>query len=333
MVMVAVTETKKKEEGVTLIELMIVLVIATFLVAGIYSLFITQSRSYSVQDQVAGVQQDARAALNIMARDIRMAGLGIGGGSGTGFTDGSNSVTLASNPAGSTFNYALEPVNRANAPDTITVIYGAVRLGTVAISGVTGNSITLTSAVPSDIPTTAILIAFDLQKGRLYTGTVSGTTITISSTGFPSGTRTIEGGKAYWVKAITYSVTASNGNPGLGVLRRNENTGAGAQPLAGDGINTYVEDLQIAYQVAGDTGWYNDPATDFPAGKTRADIRMVRINISVRTAVQDATVQDAASTAAKFNQPQLEDHTAGLAGPDGFRRRVYTTEVKVRNLK
>jgi type IV pilus assembly protein PilW len=324
----------EKEAGVTLIELMIVLAIATFLVAGIYSLFITQSRSYSVQDQVTGVQQDARAALDIMARDIRMAGLAVGYGSGGGFTDGTSSIAING------FNYAVNPVNSNNAPDTLTVVLGAEALGSVL--SVTGTMIQVTDdgINPKNVDyyfknssgnpiNEKYYIGFDQQPGRLYqVSSVSGTDIII--TNFPSGSTTT--GKAYGVQAITYSVTAANGSPGLGVLRRNENAGSGAQALAGDEINTFVEDLQFAYQVADDTGWYNDPSTDFPAGKTRADIRMVRINISVRTAVQDATVQDS-SSAAKFNQPQLEDHTAGLAVADGFRRRVYTTEVKIRNLK
>ena len=77
----------KVDKGVTLIELMIVLVIAGLLVGGIYTLFATQQRSYFVQDRVAGVQQDARAVLTIMARDIRMAGFVTGEGSSSGFTD------------------------------------------------------------------------------------------------------------------------------------------------------------------------------------------------------------------------------------------------------
>lgn len=104
--------------------------------------------------------------------------------------------------------------------------------------------------------------------------------------------------------------------------------------MAGDGINTIVEDLQFAYQVAGSNTWIFDTLADtWPAGNTFADIRMVRINITVRPAVQDTAVQNAAP-AAQFRQPALEDHTAQntLNGPDGFRRRVYTTVVKVRNL-
>ncbi len=308
----------KKDAGVTLIELMIVLVIAAFLVAGVYSLFITQHRSYAVQDQVAGVQQDARAALDIMARDIRMAGFVVGAGSGTGFTDGANPITILSNPAGDTFNYAVEPGNSATAPDKLTVVLGAVELGRVKVPGVSGNSVTLTTNAPAGTPSSEIPVAFDLLPGRLYKGTVIDDTITISSTGFPSGSTKIEGGKAYWVKAITYLVDAG------GVLRRNENIGAGNQPLAGDGINTIVEDLQLAYQVSGDAGWYNAPA-NFPVGRTEADIRMIRINIIVKTAVADPQETD-------FFKPACEDHGQDNCDP-GNRRRVYTTVVKVRNLK
>jgi hypothetical protein len=96
------------------------------------------------------------------------------------------------------------------------------------------------------------------------------------------------------------------------------------QPLAGDGATTVVEDLQFAYQIEDDANWYN-AQTDFPTGDSAADIRMVRISLVVRTAVPDP--EDTT-----FTQPALEDHTGSLAGPDGFRRRVYTTVVKVRNL-
>jgi prepilin-type N-terminal cleavage/methylation domain-containing protein len=324
--------TRKRDRGVTLIELMIVLVIASLVVGGIYTLFATQQRSYFVQDQVAGVQQDARAALTIMTRDIRMAGLIVGPGSATGFSDGTiDTITM---PSGNT--YAVTPANSAIAPDSITVVLGLVELGLV--QSVSTNVVTLDQDAQNDYfddgygtPNPAkLFVAFDyhhIHANKVYQvplSGVSGQDITV--TNYPSGSVTV-GGRAYGVKAVTYSVTTNDG-----VLRRNENTGAGAQPLVGDGVTTFVEDLQFAYQVEGDSGWYNAPS-EFPAGTNEADIRMVRINITVRTAVQDATVQDA-EPAAQFNQPPLEDHTdpTFLNGPDGFRRRVYTTVVKVRNL-
>jgi prepilin-type N-terminal cleavage/methylation domain-containing protein len=61
-------------KGITLIELMVALVICSIVMGAIYRLFITQTRAYTVQDQVAEVQQSVRSAMEILVRDLRMAG-------------------------------------------------------------------------------------------------------------------------------------------------------------------------------------------------------------------------------------------------------------------
>jgi len=43
-------------------------------VAGAYRFFITQTRAYSVQDQVIEAQQNVRLAMEILLRDLQMAG-------------------------------------------------------------------------------------------------------------------------------------------------------------------------------------------------------------------------------------------------------------------
>jgi len=60
--------------GVTLIELLIGLVICGIVIAGIYRVFVAQSKAYSVQDQVVEVQQSVRSAMELISRDLRMAG-------------------------------------------------------------------------------------------------------------------------------------------------------------------------------------------------------------------------------------------------------------------
>ncbi len=60
--------------GITLIELLVALVICAIVIAGIYRVFIAQSRAYVIQDQVVEVQQNIRTAMAMMVRDIRMAG-------------------------------------------------------------------------------------------------------------------------------------------------------------------------------------------------------------------------------------------------------------------
>jgi type IV pilus assembly protein PilW len=60
--------------GLTLIELLIVFVISGIIVAGIYRVFVAQSRAYIVQDQVVEVQQNIRGATEVLMKDLRMAG-------------------------------------------------------------------------------------------------------------------------------------------------------------------------------------------------------------------------------------------------------------------
>ncbi len=62
------------KKGITLIELMVALVICGIVIGAIYRLFVTQSRAYTVQDQVAEVQQSVRTAMEILVRDLRMVG-------------------------------------------------------------------------------------------------------------------------------------------------------------------------------------------------------------------------------------------------------------------
>jgi len=53
---------------------MIALVIFGLVVGGIYRLFVAQTKAYTIQDQVVEVQQSVRTAMEILLRDIRMAG-------------------------------------------------------------------------------------------------------------------------------------------------------------------------------------------------------------------------------------------------------------------
>jgi len=63
------------EDGFTLVEMMITLVISGIIIAAIYAVYTVQQRTYTAQDAVAEMQQNIRAALMLMSRDIRMAGL------------------------------------------------------------------------------------------------------------------------------------------------------------------------------------------------------------------------------------------------------------------
>jgi len=65
-----ITENK----GLTLIELLIVLVISSILIAASYQTFISQQKSYTLQEQVVDTQQNLRGAMDLIVRYVRMAG-------------------------------------------------------------------------------------------------------------------------------------------------------------------------------------------------------------------------------------------------------------------
>jgi type IV pilus assembly protein PilW len=75
-----------KSNGFTLVELLVAMVITGIVSAAIFSTFLSQQKSYLIQEQVAEMQQNLRAAMNMTVRDIRMAGYSQGV-PGFGITD------------------------------------------------------------------------------------------------------------------------------------------------------------------------------------------------------------------------------------------------------
>jgi type IV pilus assembly protein PilW len=65
---------KISNQGFTLTELLVAMVISGIVAAGIYSTFYSQQKSYLAQEQIAAMQQNLRGAMHILGRDIRMAG-------------------------------------------------------------------------------------------------------------------------------------------------------------------------------------------------------------------------------------------------------------------
>jgi len=63
-----------KKNGFTLIELMAGILISAIILAGLYSVFFSQQKAFSAQEQVAEMNQNLRAALDLMTREIRLAG-------------------------------------------------------------------------------------------------------------------------------------------------------------------------------------------------------------------------------------------------------------------
>jgi type IV pilus assembly protein PilW len=61
-------------QGFTIVELLIALVVSLLALGAIYSTFLSQHKSYQVQEETAAMHQNIRAAMFYMQREIRMAG-------------------------------------------------------------------------------------------------------------------------------------------------------------------------------------------------------------------------------------------------------------------
>jgi type IV pilus assembly protein PilW len=64
----------KKEEGFTLIELLVTLLIGSFIMGSASMVLISQSKAYATQEQVEDITENLRSAVEMMTRDIRLAG-------------------------------------------------------------------------------------------------------------------------------------------------------------------------------------------------------------------------------------------------------------------
>lgn len=66
--------SNKKQSGLTLVEIIVSMTISLLLLAGVFQIYRSSQNSYNLQSGVARLQENARYALDIMARNIGQAG-------------------------------------------------------------------------------------------------------------------------------------------------------------------------------------------------------------------------------------------------------------------
>jgi type IV pilus assembly protein PilW len=63
-----------RQRGLTLVELMVALVMGLIILAGVLTVFIANKQTYRFQDALSRLQENGRFAINMLERDIRIAG-------------------------------------------------------------------------------------------------------------------------------------------------------------------------------------------------------------------------------------------------------------------
>ena len=83
------TKNSNKEQGFTLVEILIVLLISSIVMSAVFIAYSNQQKTYVQSENLADLQQNLRAALLIMTSEIREAGCDPEEGSGAGIVSAS----------------------------------------------------------------------------------------------------------------------------------------------------------------------------------------------------------------------------------------------------
>ncbi len=246
----------KKDNGLTLIELLIALMVSGVLIAALYRTVINQQKAYTVQEQVAETQQNLRVAIDRMTREIRMAGYG--------------------NPLMS--NTPIFPMTAKNGP--FTNVINPTNDNQVTIVGAFKQVSTLKAVLDTKIiELNGNASEFDSVGNRSYicvgglethrVTSVSGNTVTLDSN---LAEKHSIGAPVYKVKAITYRLSWDSAYPGMPVLTREDNTDGGDPQVIAENI----EKLQFTY-------------FDGKGKETTSPphIQMVRVTATARTDMAD----------------------------------------------
>jgi prepilin-type N-terminal cleavage/methylation domain-containing protein len=284
----------RQNKGITLIELLVALAITGILLAGVYRTFIGQQKTYTSQEQVVDMQQNVRAGINRMMREIRMAGFG--------------NVSMLLPPPYNPDNLPVAGVTIGPKKyiDLVNWDYPAAgaltilsAMGSASLTGIPAtNQITVSSLTDSQGNT-----LFDLGDRKYvsiggvesYTITsIVGTTLTLSGNltyNHPVNT------PVFGVRAISYQVGVVDGKPTLlrdEIPRPTTQLQQQPQPLADN-----IEALQFGY-----FGADGNPAPNMP------DVRIVQVTLRATTNISDPDYKS----------------------DGGYRKRQITSNIHLRNM-
>lgn len=337
---------RQDERGFTVLELMAGMIITLMVVAAGFTALTGTQKAATVNDLTTQMQQNARLAMELISRDVKMAGFGMTGAVGA--------CPNAINPQDN------NTIGADSGPDSVSLVVPITSnvaptwtLSAQVAGGPAANILTLQAGAVAAMIAGGLALNDTLSIGGVVSANVSAIdsaadqlTLT-SSVGAPAIFPT--GSQVYWLQCLTYSIgtttVACAGTPPC-LLR-------GGVPIA-DGI----EDLQLAYTCDGCTGGVPDGVVDDQNGSNTFDtadfisnstwatapmtpdtIRLVQISIVARQTRTDEGFGEGRGRAVGTPAPiVVADHNpsndAGfnLATYQQVRRRVLTRTVETRNL-
>ena len=314
-----------KEAGFTIIELLIAIALGLVILAGLFRTFKVQHDSYVVQDQVSAMQQNLRAAMYLITRDLQMAGYYTNFDRNNRQMDW-NDLDGDSNPTNNmeTGRPLIFAVNNASASgikantDLIVIVKaGAEGKILTAGEGASAGVITLASRDldgdgTADLNNTGkkfgLLVKEDLSFADFFQVDSASGDIT------PPGGLTenyTTGDRVFRADVIIYRVTDDATRPCL--ERKNLGDDSGYQVIAEN-----IDNLKFRYLLNDGITWVNDPTGN------QARVRAVEVLLVARTAFPQRGYRDTSSIT--FGGTTIP------APNDSYRRKTLNSIVKTRNV-
>lgn len=341
-----ITSYKKPQRGLSLVELMIAIAIASFLTLGLTELFSNSRQTYRVQENLSRLQENARFAMQIISRDIRMADFA--GCKNSSINDATNHIDTTSGNYDATLHEFVSAVQGNNgaagasialdAPDTLTILNAAdsgvsvqAPFGPLPSSDINvtaghdfeqGDIILLADCTQSDIfqitndPTGGTVIEHDLGAFISNPGpnqiNEPGNSNPLSCTAGHCLSRVYTGeASIYRLRLNTYDI--QQGTNGLNALFRN-----GVELVEG------IENIQVLY--GADNNGDSTPDSYVPEGTVGLNMENV---VAIRISLLASTIEDNIAT-----QPipyTIFNDTVFSPLNDRRIRRVFTSTIALRN--
>lgn len=316
--------SSREQSGFGLVEMMVAMTIGLILLGGIGYVFLGSRAAFRTTENLSRIQENARYALDMMSRDIRMAGY-VGCGN------------IASMITNTIANPPVLPMTAANAllgydngsgwtnPSSITRAAGDVLSVMAAFSSgvnLTGNLAPSNANVqingnPDGFAAGDVLIVTNCVNADVFKATTvsSGGTVTVShsnssNTGNRVGTY---GTDAFVMKMDQYSYFIGTNTAGNRALYRVGLSGSAEE------LVEHVHDMQLRYGLDTNTDGTVDSYSSTPG--TWTQVVSVTVNLLMRSPDNNIST---ATQSVTFNN-------GTFAAPDRRLYQVYAATVAVRN--
>jgi len=337
----------EKQNGLTLIEVMIAMLIGLLLLLGVFGMFMANKRIYTEQESMARLQENARFAVGMLVKDIHMAGY-VGCSHDAGaivnhLNDGDNAEQIFS------FVQAVEGSENAGAwqPSGSTDIIASILPGTDALTLRYLNplDIRISSAMPassaqlmlddtgeiqvedivavSDCDSTDVIQITQVQSSPAQLQHAPGTAISPGNN-TPHTLQKSYGTDARIMRFVSHRYFIRNNPDGVPSLFRKSIEGSSLELVEG------VENMQILYgeDLTGDnTADSYLIATDV----TNWDnVVSIRLGLLLRTINENRQLEPDTRVYQVLGGVAAGGATVGPMN-DFHRRKLYTTTVLIRN--